>query len=196
VDYHPDIEARLKEMQRHIAALERKNSAFFSRYEALIGHKQNPRLAKTVVDSQDTPTYPVNGATVFPAVIQSGGFTDAAGTQTGQYTAHDSTRQIRVFSALGHYIPVGTVIEVWQDRGTNATYPGEWWTAFCPGTLIGKPDSGISANASGTISIYKGVDRTDSGNNVTAYTTVALTSGKWVTVEDVEGYYYAFKWEC
>lgn len=64
------------------------------------------------------------------------------------------------------------------------------------GTLIGKVDSNIAANTSDAISIHKGSDRTDTTYNVTAYTTVALTAAKWVTVEEIEGTWYAFKWEC
>lgn len=196
MDYKADYEARIRYLERQVARLVERDSQHFSRYAPQVGHHRIVRLAKTCTDAGDTPTYPVNGATVFPAIFQSGGFTDAAGSQTGQYTAQDSTRQVRVFSVLGHFIPVNTVIKVWQDIGSDASYPGMWWTDYTPGTMIGKPDSAISANTSGTISIYTGSSRTDSTLNVTAYTIVALSSGKWVTVEDVEGYYYAFKWEC
>lgn len=64
------------------------------------------------------------------------------------------------------------------------------------GTLIGKPNAGISANGSGQINIWDQVTHLATGYSVTAYTVVALTAAKWVTVEDVEGSYHAFKWEC
>lgn len=187
-----------REVMRRLAEMERQQSQFFSPYQIQVGHRQNPKLAKTIADEDADPDYPAanSGATVFPITFLSGGFTNTAGVQTGQYTDHDEVPQAKVFCVTGKYIPEDTVIQVWQDIGTDATYPGQWWTDFNRGTLIGKPDSNISANASGTISIYKGSDRTDSGINVTAYTIVALTATKWVTVEDVDGYYYAFKWEC
>lgn len=58
---------------------------------------------------------------------------------------------------------------------------------------LGKPDSNIAANASGTISIYRGTpgSETDTGENVTAYTRIALTAAKWVSVTRINGHYYA-----
>jgi hypothetical protein len=58
---------------------------------------------------------------------------------------------------------------------------------------LGKPDANIAANASGTISIWAGTpgSETDTGENVTAYTRAALTSGKWVSVTKINGHLYA-----
>lgn len=66
------------------------------------------------------------------------------------------------------------------------------------GTLIGKVDAGgITANNSGSVSIYDPSAHTDIGYDVTAYTVVALTAAKWVTIEDTgAGTWHAFKWEC
>lgn len=64
------------------------------------------------------------------------------------------------------------------------------------GTLIGKPDAPILAGNSGAVSVYSSSARTDTGYNITCYTAVALSASKWVTIEDSEGTWMAFKWEC
>jgi hypothetical protein len=89
--------------------------------------------------------------------------------------------------------PGFTLVGGQEGTGEEATVK-----AFQPHgrTLIGKPDETISANSAGTIKVYSGVDRTDTGATLEAYTIIELEEDKWVTVEMVDGVFYAFKWEC
>lgn len=149
-----------RRIERQVAHLEQLQSQHFSKYAALLGHRQNPRLARTVVDSGADPTYPLPGSNVFPIVFLSGGFTDAAGAQTGQYTAHDTSPQAHVLCITGNYIPVGTVIQAWQDRGVDSGYPGEWWTPYkadLPTGVRFRNDSGESAPAYAVMRVTGGV---------------------------------------
>jgi hypothetical protein len=197
MDYPENQRDFNKRIEREVSRLERMMEQELARRVALVGQRQNPRLARTIEDPNATPTYPAHGSTVFPAVFLSGGFTNTAGTQTGQYTPHREVLQCKVFTISGRYIPEDTVIQVWQDIGTDATYKGHWWTDYGGrGMRLGKPDSGISASSTGTVSIYSGVDHTDTSVNVTAYAIIALDAGKWVSVEEIDGVQHAFKIEC
>lgn len=90
----------------------------------------------------------------------------------------------------------GSVEILYKPSGTGELQCAVLLGMGSQGMLLGKPDSGISAGASGTISIYSGVDHADTGENLTAYAIIALTAGKWVGVELIDGVYHAFKIEC
>ncbi len=65
--------------------------------------------------------------------------------------------------------------------------------------MLGKTDASHAKSASGTISIYSGVEgsESDTGVNVTAYNKfAAVASGKWVLVVSIFGRLYLAAAEC
>lgn len=134
MDLHEVQRELNRRLERESSRLEQLIQQELAKRLAVLGRQQNPRLARTIADPAATPTYPEegSGANVFPIVFLNGGFTHTAGVQTGQFTQHRATPQCKVFCTNGQYLPEGSIIEVWQDRGVNATYPGEWWTASRP----------------------------------------------------------------
>lgn len=66
----------------------------------------------------------------------------------------------------------------------------------CRGTLLGIADSTITANNTGTVSIYS-APGSDTGYNVTAYAFVAITSTtRMLSVVELNGTYYASPLTC
>ncbi len=66
-----------------------------------------------------------------------------------------------------------------------------------PRLLLGKADSTVSVDSSGTFSIYNGTTRTDTGRNVTAYCLTAITNTSiFCFIEEIDGTYYATPAEC
>ncbi len=69
-----------------------------------------------------------------------------------------------------------------------------------PGIYLGKADSNISKGSTGTVSLWVGASgsETDSTINITGCSALgaAITSGKWVTVQYVNGVPYVGQFEC
>ena len=161
MDYHADIMARLRALERELAYLRERESQHFSKYAALVGHRQNPRLARTIEDPNATPTYPLQsaasagGGKAFPFTFLSGGFVQSTASQSAAFTQHDETPQAHVYSLTHNYIPVNTVIEVWQDVGTDSSKPGFWWTSFRDPIRVGITKEAIAYYANGNVDEYE-----------------------------------------
>lgn len=154
MDYHADNTTVIRELKREVARLRAEQSQFFSRYAAQIAHRQNPRLAKTVADEQADPTYPIQGiggGNTFPIVFLSAGFTNAAGANNIEAVPHRTTPQAFVRIVSGNWVPQGVTLQVWQDRGTNGTYKGEWFSSYSDRVRLGVTSGAIAKDANGTV---------------------------------------------
>lgn len=136
MDYAAELSAFKRATETQISVLKRQVSDLSSQRIALRDGYKQVRLAVTAPDPDQSPTYPIPGATVFPFIFLSGGFPDAQGTRTPAYTERRATPNVRCFATSGEYIPEGTVIQVWQDRGVDDANPGEWWTDWTPGEAL------------------------------------------------------------
>lgn len=153
-DFHEDNEAFRRRIEREMSEYAQRMNELFAKRIAQIGPTQNPRLAITVTDADATPTYPtqgVAGGNTFPIIFLSGGFTHSAGLKTPHYTQHRATRQGFVHCFSNNWIPPGTYLQVWQDRGVDATYPGEWWTSWMDTIRYGKVTTTIAYNGQNTV---------------------------------------------
>lgn len=155
MDYPEDQRDFNRRIEREMAELHRQQSQFFSRYQPQIGHRQNPRLAVTLEDADATPTYPVqtlgSSGNTFPIAFYSGGFTHTAGRRTAQFTQHKTTKQAQVHLISNNWVPPGTVLQVWQDRGTDESYTGEWWSDYIDHMRIGVTTEPLAKNANGNV---------------------------------------------
>jgi hypothetical protein len=153
-DFHANPDDALRHIQREQARLERMMAEFYSHRTAIVGQQQNPRLARTLVDANADPTYPVqgiDGGDTFPITFLDGGFTHTAGRHTAQYTAHRATPQAMVRVLSDNWLPIGTVLQVWQDRGSDASYTGEWWADHTDHLRIGITIDPIDQDANGDV---------------------------------------------
>ena len=94
----------------------------------------------------------------------------------------------------------GSARILWKSSGTGST---DKWGLIDVGSwcsiMLGKTDSSHAKSASGTISIWAGVEgsEADTGVNVTAYNRfAAVGSGKWVLVVSIFGRLYLAAAEC
>lgn len=128
------LDARIDELLRRQVAFEDRILQLFSRREQALGEYRPVRLARTVADPTATPTYPADDsrANVFPIVFLDAGFVHAAGVQNTSFTDRWDKPQAFVCTLGGQFLPEGSIIQVWQDRGTDSAYPGEWWTIHRP----------------------------------------------------------------
>lgn len=93
----------------------------------------------------------------------------------------------------------GSARILWKESGTGTD---KWATVLVGswvGAMLGKTDAAIAKGASGTVSIWSGVEgsEADTGVNVTAYNrfaNVAIT--KWVLVVSIQGRLYLAAAEC
>lgn len=94
----------------------------------------------------------------------------------------------------------GSARILWKSSGTGST--DKWGLIQVGGwcsIMLGKTDSSHAKSASGTISIWAGVEgsESDTGVNVTAYNRfAAVGSGKWVLVVSIQGRLYLAAAEC
>lgn len=151
MDYHADNTPAIRELEREVARLRREQAQFFSRYAALVGHRQNPRMAKTFDTAAYYPTQGVDGENVFPIVFVDANVTDTVGLQTVTYVDHDEEEQANVLSLYGNWIPPETYIEVWQQMGTDASKKLQWITAWKDHIRIGRATTDIAVDEQGLV---------------------------------------------
>lgn len=124
------LEARIDELWRRQIAFEDRILQLFSQREQAVGDYKQVRLVRTI----GNPYYPEagSGANVFPIVFVDGGFAHASGLQVTNFTNRAAEAQAYVCALGGQFLPEGSIVQAWQDRGTDASYPGEWWTIHRP----------------------------------------------------------------
>ncbi len=150
-----NAESRFAQMlRRHQEETAQKLGQIFSQREAQVNHKRNPRLAITALDVSDTPTYPtqgIDGANTFPFIFIDAGFTNTAGRHTAAVTNRSDVIQAKAYNITGNYIPAGTVVQVWQDRGVDSSKPGEWWCEWHDNLRFGIASEDIDVDDQGTV---------------------------------------------
>jgi hypothetical protein len=95
--------------------------------------------------------------------------------------------------------PHGSARILWKESGTGTDKWGLVHLGVWPAIMLGKTDAAIAKGASGTVSVWSGVEgsEADTGVNVTAYNrfaNVAIT--KWVLVVSIQGRLYLAAAEC
>lgn len=139
---------------RNITELKDRTSEFFSVRKASGSQRRNPRLAITVADNGSYPVQGVGGGNTFPMILLDGGFADSAGRNTALIDLRSNVVQTRVYCLSQNWIPPGTVIQVWNDRGTDSSKPGEWWTPWTDNLRLGKAETTIHAGGNGYVMEY------------------------------------------
>lgn len=150
-----------RRVERDMALLERRIEQRLAERLATVGGQQNPRLARTLeeFDENDDSTYPEQGASNanlhFPVVFLSGGHLNVDSSTGGNFVAHRETSQAFVFSLTHNWIPPSTILEVFQARGTDPAYPGNWWTVFRDPVRIGITKQAIAYGSNGNVDEYE-----------------------------------------
>ncbi len=153
-DYSPEDRDRIRQLEREVARLQRDQSQFFSRYQPQMQHNRIVRMARTIADEQADPTYPIqgiDGGNTFPIVFLSAGFTNEAGKNNLEAVAHDTTPQGFVRILSGSWLPQSSTLQVWQDRGTDADFKGEWFSSFADRIRLGVTLQAIAEDANGNV---------------------------------------------
>jgi hypothetical protein len=173
---------RLAYLEQRVATLEAE--ARGGRADARLDKPLSVRWAKTVNDSGSYPAATSN-PNAYPFVLLDGDYTNTAGAQSVTFTARQtSPRDVVCNVAPGnpigtsHYIPVNTVIPVWQQGA-------RWWTFYLPANVIPANLSGssVASGASGNITLADG--RSVLATNV---------SGQTLTAGAVTAYWYNGAW--
>ena len=119
-------------------------------------HPRPIRWAKTVEGETDYPTA-ISNPNTYPIVFLDGTFTQAQGTQSPTWSQRQNAPCTVVHDVSGardSYIPIGTIIPVWPDRG-------RWWTDWhWPPVVHITLTENIGAGASGNIQLPDGRLRT------------------------------------
>lgn len=154
MDYSPEDRDRIRQLEREIARLRHEQSQFFSRYQPQMQHNRIVRMARTIADEQADPTYPIqgiDGGNCFPIVFLSAGFTNEAGRHSIEAVAHDTVPQAFVRILSFSWVPESTELQVWQDRGTDADFKGEWFSSFVDRIRLGITSEAIAKDDNGDV---------------------------------------------
>lgn len=148
-----NVEDRLADLEAALAALrvDARSSAIASRGAEA---PRAVRWARTVLDPA-TFTYPAAGTTpnTYPIIFLDGTYTQTVGQQTPTWTNRQATGKSvvhNVASGLDAYIPITSIIPVWNDRG-------RWWTDWpSPNVFHVTVGTTIPSGVSGSITLPNG----------------------------------------
>lgn len=207
------LEQMVNELVRRQVAFEDRIQQLFSQRQHAIEGYQQVRLVRTLeeFDEEDESTYPlqgIDGANTFPGVFVDGGYTNSPGNHVANYEDRWDTAQVNIFVPSLNWVPPGTILQAWNDRGTNSTYPGEWWTPWQDRVRIGRAIADIGMGDNGNVREWLPDNydpETDSERNWYCRSLLGLSEAntwvKFVQIENVayiiakactpEDYYYA-----
>lgn len=160
------------------------------------------RLARTIKDPV-TDTYPTAGQTFWVEFLDSH-FTANDGDQTPTHTTRKTN--VVAHNLRGAWLPEGTIMQAYYQRGLGASGSGEWWLDIIGGIWPAKCTSDITARSgtttgSGTVDLY--LD--DTGTLTTTSVEVDLLSdfaaivsnGTWVIVgQHPDGSWWLVSADC
>jgi hypothetical protein len=177
IEDHRLLRSQVQNLQRQLARKVNDSS---------LGHVLKHGITTT---NTANPAYPTSPANTFVVQLQSWDFTETPGNQSRT-------------TKSGKYVIAHDPYDLYWPQGSRVSLrkTGRHWFIQHDQFLLGKPDSAIAKNASGTVSVYGGTpgSETDTTYNITAWNKFvpSIASGKWVAMMPINLAWYIIAAEC